>query len=135
MTGGGRMATRLVVAVVQDYDTDRLLRGLTEAGLGATRLPSTGGFLRTGNTTVIVGVAAEDVGRCLDIVAASCRRRPAATPAAATPELGEWPAGDIAEVRIGGAVVFVVRVARWERLPLPMGRAREPNAPDRGALP
>jgi uncharacterized protein YaaQ len=128
------MATRLVVAVVQDYDTDRLLRGLTEAGFGATRLPSTGGFLRTGNTTVMIGLAAADVGRCLDIIAESCRRRAAAPPVVAAPELAELPAGGVADVRIGGAVVFVARVARFERLPRAGAKADQPAARYRDAL-
>ena len=47
---------RLVIAIVQDEDADLLLAGLREAGIGATKIGSSGGFLRTGNSTIMIGV-------------------------------------------------------------------------------
>ncbi|MGI8587824.1 MAG: cyclic-di-AMP receptor [Chloroflexia bacterium] len=46
---------KLALAVIQKAHTDLVLDALTEAGYRATRLASTGGFLREGNTTLIVG--------------------------------------------------------------------------------
>ena len=114
--GPAPQAMRLIVAIVQDYDTDRLLRAVTEAGFGATRIASTGGFLRTGNTTVLMGVPDDGVARCLAAVGGACRARSAAPAVSPTaPELTEWYPPGVAEVTIGGAVVFVVPVARYER--------------------
>ncbi len=63
------MAMKLVVAIVQNEDADDLIDALTAAHYGATRLASTGGFLRQGNTTIIVGVPDEAVQNVLNIVA------------------------------------------------------------------
>src|SRR5688500_3279113 len=109
---------KLVVAIVQDYDTDRLLRAVTDVGLGATRIASTGGFLRTGNTTVLMGIDDGDLERCLSLVAASCGARIQRIADEYLADIGEWAAPGIDEVRIGGAVVLVARIARFERLPI-----------------
>ena len=45
----------LLIAVVQDQDVNRLLTALLEKGYRATKLASTGGFLRQGNTTLLMG--------------------------------------------------------------------------------
>ena len=47
---------KLVLGIVQKADTDAVLDALTEGGYRATRLASTGGFRREGNTTLIMGV-------------------------------------------------------------------------------
>ena len=46
---------KLIVAVVQDQDSNRLSNALTKAKFRATKLASTGGFLRSGNTTFLIG--------------------------------------------------------------------------------
>jgi uncharacterized protein YaaQ len=107
---------KLVVAIVQDYDTDRLLRAISEAGLRATRIASTGGFLRTGNTTVLLGVEDEHVADCLDVLRKTCQSRVERAPAELVEELGYFGPGTVAEVTIGGAVVFVVPVSRFVRI-------------------
>jgi len=47
---------KLVIAIIQDYDTDAFLKAISRQALMATRIASAGGFLRTGNTTVFMGV-------------------------------------------------------------------------------
>ena len=106
---------KLVVAVVQDYDSDRLLRAVTEAGYRATRIASTGGFLRTGNTTVLMGVADERVTQCLHLITATCRSRVERPPDELGPDLAEWYPPGLSEVLVGGAVAFVLPVGRFER--------------------
>lgn len=105
----------LIVAIVQDYDCDRLLRALSGAGLRATRIASTGGFLRMGNTTVYMGAPNERVDECLEILKQTCRRRTQTPPPAMLETLGLLDAGAIADVQIGGAVVFVKAISRFER--------------------
>lgn len=108
-------AMTLIVAIVQDYDCDRLLRAVSGAGLRATRIASTGGFLRMGNTTVFMGVPSERVGDCLTILEQTCRRRTQAPPPAMLESMGVLDASVIADVQIGGAVVFVKAIRRFER--------------------
>jgi uncharacterized protein YaaQ len=107
---------KLVVAIVQDYDTDRLLSAVSGAGLRATRIASTGGFLRTGNTTVLLGVEDEQVADCLRILGETCLPRVERTPAELVDELGYFGPGTVTEVTTGGAVVFVVPVTRFVRI-------------------
>ena len=107
---------KLVVAIVQDYDTDRLLRAISEAGLRATRIASTGGFLRMGNTTVLAGVEDNQVPECLRILRKCCQLRTERPPEHLVEELSLLGPGAITEVTIGGAVVFVVAVQRFVRI-------------------
>lgn len=57
---------KLLVIVTQDALADGTVDALVDQGFGVTRLASTGGFLRKGNTTLLVGVEDEAVERVLD---------------------------------------------------------------------
>jgi len=107
----------LVLAVVNNDDMARLTERLAEAGLGATRVASTGGFLRQGNTTFMVVVEDDQVERVLEILRETCRRRTRyvhpLTPAGFGEEVSY---GRPIEVEVGGALVFVVPVERVERI-------------------
>ena len=107
---------KMIVAIVQDYDTDRLLRGVGEAGLRATRIASTGGFLRMGNTTVLMGVEDDRLGDCLELLRRTCGARVERPAADLFDDLGLLAPGAVSEVTIGGAVVFVSAVSRFVRI-------------------
>ena len=47
---------KLIIAIVQDEDASRLISNLMNEGYGVTKLATTGGFLRAGNTTLLIGV-------------------------------------------------------------------------------
>ena len=47
---------KLVMAIVQDKDSNRLANAFIDANIRATRLPSTGGFLIAGNSTFMIGI-------------------------------------------------------------------------------
>lgn len=106
----------LVIAIVQDYDVDKLLTSVTTAGFGATRIASTGGHLQLGNTTVLLGVNDADAPCCLEIVADCCRERHDLRDADIPPELPEYYASGVAAERLGGGVAFVLSVSRFERI-------------------
>jgi uncharacterized protein YaaQ len=106
---------KMVIAVVQDYDCDRLLSRLTEEGIRATRLASMGGFLRTGNTTIIMGMDSAVVPAALEVLRTTCRSRTISALTTAADAMADVFPGDVADVNIGGAVVFIVRVTRFER--------------------
>ena len=59
---------KLVVAIVQDQDVYNLNADLTEAGFRITKLASTGGFLKTGNSTLLIGTEDENVDKCLRLL-------------------------------------------------------------------
>jgi uncharacterized protein YaaQ len=107
---------KLIVAIIQAYDTDRLLRSVTSAGFRVTRIQSTGGFLREGNATVFMGVEDERVKECLGLIRSSARSR-VETPPGDLEDLSFEVAGaDVTSVAVGGAVVFVLPIARFERI-------------------
>ena len=106
-----------MIAIVQDEDVDDLLNALRAARFGATNIGSTGGFLRSGNSTVLVGVAEEQVDAVLDIIREHCHRRTQlALPYSPALEPGLLYVPDRFEVEVGGAIVFVQSVDRFERL-------------------
>jgi uncharacterized protein YaaQ len=107
---------KFVIAIVQDYDCDRLLRAITEKGLRATKISSTGGFLRMGNATVFIGVERDRVHEALELIRQNCESRVEVQLDATSPEYVEWFPAGMHEVTVGGAVVFIVPVARMVQL-------------------
>lgn len=107
---------KLIVAIVQAYDTDRLLRAVTGAGFRVTRIQSTGGFLRAGNSTVFMGVEDDRVRECLGLIESSAKSRVESVPDELEANAFELTGADITSVAVGGAVVFVLPVARFERI-------------------
>jgi len=47
---------KMIVTIVQDNDADTLTQAFTAAGFRVTRIASTGGFLRSGVVTMLLGV-------------------------------------------------------------------------------
>jgi ubiquinone/menaquinone biosynthesis C-methylase UbiE len=63
---------KLVVAVVVEEDTRDILDALAKIQFRATRISSTGGFLRQGNSTLVIGVDAHQVDAVLGLIANVC---------------------------------------------------------------
>jgi uncharacterized protein YaaQ len=61
---------KLTLAVVSDEDADGVVEALTAQGFYVTRLSSTGGFLRAGNTVLLSGVEDDQLAPMLKIVEA-----------------------------------------------------------------
>ena len=110
--------SKLVIAVVQARDADRLLDALQHEGFRATRISSTGGFLREQNVTLLMGVEADRIGEVLRLIKAHCYTRTQyVNPLFPIVESGEFFVPQPIEVEVGGANVFVVPIERFERLP------------------
>ncbi len=115
--GNGATPTRLCMIVVSGSDADRLMNRLVEAGIPATKIGSSGGFLRRGNATIFSGVATERVDELIQIVRETSRARREFVPISTLPFLGEGGfSSEPVEVRAGGAIVFVLTVDRFERV-------------------
>lgn len=107
---------RLCVIIADSNDADRLMERLVRGGMPATKIGSTGGFLRRGNATVLSGVAEEDVAAVVEIVGEECHARREFIPVQTLPFLGDSALiADPVEVRAGGAVVFVIEIERFVR--------------------
>jgi uncharacterized protein YaaQ len=108
---------KLVLAIVQEKDSRKLVDALTEAGFQATVLASTGGFLRTGNTTLLIGVQDAEVDRVLEVVRQTCHaREQLMSPIPPVVEPVDAYAAYPVKVQVGGAIVFVLGVDRMERV-------------------
>ncbi len=66
---------KLIIAIVQDQDADRTIKALNEGGFRVTRVASTGGFFRVGNTTLLSGVDDDKVNSVISILNTTCERR------------------------------------------------------------
>jgi len=64
----------MVLAVIQKGHTDVVLDALTEGGYRATRLASTGGFRREGNTTLIMGTEDTQVEQLITLLQTTVAR-------------------------------------------------------------
>ncbi len=108
---------KLIVAIVNPEDAGPLVDALLEREFRATRLHSSGGFLKQSNATVILGVDDEEVEEVLGIVRESCHSRTQlVNPMPPIMEPGEFFLPYPLEVEVGGATVFVLPVERFERL-------------------
>jgi len=66
---------KLLIAVVNDDDTYSLIDALTDVKYGATQVSTTGGFLRQGNSTLLIGVDDERLADVLRIIHDTCHSR------------------------------------------------------------
>ena len=107
---------KLVITVVHDRDKSRITESLLRNGFKFTKIGSTGGFLREGNVTLLIGVEAKELDNCLQVIGDSCKTREQfvnVLPPDAAP-VGTFMPSPV-KVLVGGAVVFVVDVERFER--------------------
>ena len=107
---------KLLVSIVNHDDMYALTDALVQDGHDATVISTTGGFLREGNATVLIGVEDHAVSKVLRIIRAKCRiRMRYMQPLSAAVEGEEAFLVEPIEVEVGGAVVFVLEVERFER--------------------
>ena len=66
---------KLIIAIVQDEDASRLVSSLMNDGYGVTKLATTGGFLRAGNTTLLIGVDDDRFQGAMSIIEKVCKSR------------------------------------------------------------
>lgn len=59
---------KLIIAILHHTDGEETLLALVEAGFGVTRIASSGGFLRRGNATLLIGLEAEQVPAAVQLI-------------------------------------------------------------------
>lgn len=105
---------KLILAIVNNDDKNFVRKALIENGFTVTVLSTTGGILKAGNTTFILGTSDEQVPIALDIIKSHSKKRvqPISASSMVFPSaLSGLPA----EVSVGGAAVFVLNIERFEK--------------------
>ena len=110
---------KLVIAIVQDDDAMDLIEELTDKNYRVTKLATTGGFLKSGNTTLMIGVEKEVVDKVINIIEDVCKKRKemvsAPTPSTISSGTGMYMPYPI-EVEVGGATIFVLDVDQFVKI-------------------
>ena len=106
---------KLIIAIVQDEDASRLVNQLMKAGIGVTKLATTGGFLKAGNVTILIGLEESSLDECFDIIREHSSSRKQIIPTTAELGMGFFPSTPV-QVEVGGATLFVLHVVRFEKL-------------------
>ena len=102
---------KIILAIVQDKDSNRLANEFIDANIRATKLSSTGGFLKAGNSTFIIGIDDERVDETLALIKETCQSRKQYVSTPVTLDItmdGQIPYP--VEVEGGGATCFVLPV-------------------------
>lgn len=108
---------KLIVAIVQDEDSRRLNQVFTKNGVRATRLTSSGGFMRAGNCTFLVGIENSKVDAVLDIIKEVSSTRVQSIMAPPSYDFNfEMNLNYPMDVEVGGATVFVLDVEQFKKL-------------------
>lgn len=108
---------KLIITIVQDDDALDLIDTLTEKGYSVTKLATTGGFLKAGNTTLLIGVEKIKVDTVINIIKDTCKTRKGviSTPTPVSEPTGVYIPYPM-EIQVGGATIFVVEVDKFVKI-------------------
>jgi len=107
---------KLLIAIVNNDDATAVSTALTEGGYFITKIATSGGFLKKGNTTFLLGTNDEKVEGAMDIIKENAKKRVVKEPTVPPTEMGEFFTPIMVDVLVGGATVFVLNVERFEKL-------------------
>jgi len=106
---------KLVIAVIQEKDKHKVTDALLRNEYKFTNVASTGGFLREGNVTFLIGVEPERVDHVISLIGDSSKTREqyvSVFPPTVEPIGAVIPTP--VKVKIGGAVIFVLDVEKFQ---------------------
>ncbi len=108
------MSMKLIIAIVHSDDAQAVIAEISRAGFSATKLSTTGGFMRAGNTTLLIGVEEAQVDEVIALIGkkAHSHKQIVSSSAASESAVKSVPL----EVNVGGATIFVVDVDKFVKL-------------------
>ena len=106
---------KLILAIVSSDDSSMVSSALTKNNFSVTKLATTGGFLMSGNTTLICGTQDEKVDKAISIIGEFSKKRTQMVPSTASYGVGMYTTYPV-EVQVGGATIFVMDVERFEKV-------------------
>lgn len=104
---------KLLIAIVQDQDAPGLIDVVTESDFRVTRLATSGGFLKAGNTTLLMGVDEERIEELLEIIKENCEAREVPTSFVSMSIPGDTYMPYPINVTLGGATIFILDVEEY----------------------
>ena len=107
---------KLIIAVVSNDDSSKVIKALVKDNFFVTKLATTGGFLMSGNTTIMVGVQDFDKDRALKIIEVNSKKRTKLVPSSISTEFGFIQTTAPLEVTVGGATVFILNAEELIKL-------------------
>ncbi|HHZ18356.1 MAG TPA: transcriptional regulator [Acholeplasmataceae bacterium] len=106
---------KLIIAIVSNEDCSLLMKALVNHKYFVTKLSSSGGFLKKGNATLMIGAKPEDIDDIIKIISDYSKTRKEMVPASIISEFGTMPSIPF-EVTVGGATLFIVDVELFIKL-------------------
>ena len=109
---------KMIYAIVRNDNEDDVVTQLTQHHYSVTRLSTTGGFLRKGNTTLMIGADDEKVDEVISLIKQECGQHQKLTgnmPYISGTTMVNYATMPM-HVEVGGATIFVVNVERYEKI-------------------
>ena len=106
---------KLILAIISTDDSKACISALNRASFHVTRLATTGGFLSSRNTTLLIGCENKDVSKVIEIIGSESQRRKEAVPTTISTDMSNMVSYPI-EVEVGGATIFVLNVEDFQKL-------------------
>ena len=103
---------KLILAIVNKEDSADVSIALTKEKFSVTKLATTGGFLLSGNMTLMIGTQEENVDKVIEIIGKYSQKRTEIVPSTATYGIGVTTSFPL-EVTVGGATIFVLDVEQF----------------------
>ncbi|MBP0979159.1 MAG: cyclic-di-AMP receptor [Oscillospiraceae bacterium] len=106
---------KIIIAIVSNEDNSKVSSCLNKSGFFVTKLSSTGSFLMSGNTTLLIGTDDDKVDSVIDIIKTYSKKRTRMV--ASSSSFGMDMSMSIpVEVSVGGATIFVLNVDKFEKI-------------------
>ncbi len=93
---------KLIIAIIQDEYVNKVIRTLMDNKIRTTRLSSTGGFLKAGNTTLLIGAEVDELDHIVKLIGGETQ----------TKKIRDGQE----EVTVGGANLFVIDINDYIKL-------------------
>lgn len=105
---------KLIFAVVHDKDVDKIINAFNKNNLSITKVCSTGGFLKSGNTTLIAGLEDDKLQRAIDIIENNSEgRRETIRYSAHKGKVSDSGEDNLEKISLAKATIFITEVERY----------------------
>lgn len=93
---------KLAIAIIQDEFSTKVMKSLLAEKIRTTKLSSTGGFLKSGNTTLLIGIEDDKVDYVVELIKNNCKSKKIKD--------GEN------EITVGGANIFIMNIDQYQKI-------------------